>query len=94
MLVATTPSSGAVRSAFSAVGDAIGAASTLAESQSKVNVVFGASSQEITAWADTASEAFGQSKQQALEAAGTYGNLFQAFGMGREESAKMSKSLV
>jgi hypothetical protein len=76
------------------VGDSIQAASSLAESQSKVNVVFGQSAAEITKWADTASDAFGQSKQQALEAAGTYGNLFQAFGVGQQEATKMSKSLV
>lgn len=73
---------------------AISAASDLAESQGKVSVVFGEQAKEIEAWAATASTAFGQSKQQALEAAGTYGNLFQAFGVGRKESATMSKSLV
>ena len=74
--------------------NAVSAASGLAESVGKSNVVFGEQAAEIERWAGTASRAFGQSKQQALEAAGTYGNLFQAFGVGRTESAKMSKSLV
>lgn len=76
------------------LSSAVGSASDLSESMSKVNVVFGDQSQEIQDWAKTAAGAFGQSRQQALEAAGTYGNLFQAFGIGREESAKMSTSLV
>src|SRR3990167_8114029 len=58
----------AARSAVGFVKDSIGAASKLAESQGKVNVVFGESSREISDWARTASSAFGQSTQQALEA--------------------------
>lgn len=76
------------------MSDAINDASDLAESQAKVNVVFGEGSAAIDAWADTSAEAFGQSKQQALEAAGTYGNLFQAFGIARDEATEMSMSLV
>lgn len=73
---------------------AISAASDLNESLGKSQVVFGDSAKDIEAWASTAATAFGQSKQQALEAVGTYGNLFQAFGIGKDASAKMSKSLV
>lgn len=76
------------------VGSIITQASALEESLSKVNVVFGESAGGITDWAAEAAAAFGSSKQQALEAVGTYGNLFQAFGVGRDESATMSKSLV
>jgi hypothetical protein len=76
------------------IGESIGAASALNESLSKSNVVFGDSAKDIEQWANTSAKAFGQSKQQALEAAGTYGNLFQAFGVGQKESADMSKSLV
>ena len=76
------------------VKDAIGAASDLAESQTKVAVVFGDSADEIEDWASTAATAFGQSSQQALEAVGTYGNLFRAFGIGQEAAGEMSKSLV
>ena len=55
--------------------DSIRAASDLDESQSKVTAVFKDQADEVMAWAETSSTAFGQSKQQALEAAGTYGNL-------------------
>lgn len=85
---------GAVGKTIGLVGDALDAASALNESQSKAKVVFGESAADIERWASRSAEAFGQSTQQALEAAGTYGNLFQAFGVGREESARMSKSLV
>jgi hypothetical protein len=76
------------------MGRSIQRASDLAESQGKVSVVFGESADEIEAWASRSARAFGQSSQQALEAAGTYGNLFQAFGLGQDEAAKMSTALV
>ena len=76
-----------------AVGS-ITAASDLAESQSKVNVVFGKGAVEVQKWASTSATAFGMSSQAALEAAGTYGNLFQSFGLGQSEAQKMSTSLV
>lgn len=87
---------------FAAVGvaagafakSAVGAASDLAESQSKVDVVFGQSAKEIEAWAAGSAKAMGQSKQQALEAAGTFGNLFSAMKIGSAESVKMSKGIV
>lgn len=72
----------------------VDAASALEESQSKVNVVFGASTGIIQEFANTSATAAGISKQAALEAAGTYGNLFQAFGLGQEQAANMSVTLV
>lgn len=72
----------------------VDAASALEESQSKVNVVFGDSAGIIEDFASKSAVAAGISKQAALEAAGTYGNLFQAFGVGREQAANMSVTLV
>lgn len=83
-----------VGAAVAGITLAIHAASDLEESLSKVRVVFGDSADEIEAWASTAASAFGESKQQALEAAGTFGNLFQAFGIGRPEATDMSTTLV
>lgn len=80
--------------AIAAAKPLIGAATDLAESMSKVDVVFGDSAKEIKEWSESSAFAFGQSQQSALAAVGTYGNLFQAFGLGRKESTKMSKSLV
>ena len=83
---------------LAAVGAAIfkttQAASALAEAQSKVTAVFGDQAKEVLAWGKTTSTSLGISSRAALGAAGTYGNLFQAFGLGRKESQKMSMSLV
>ncbi len=74
--------------------DSIRAASDLGESQSKVTAVFKDQADEVMAWADTSATAFGQSRQQALEAAGTYGNLFQAFGLTSDAAQQMSTRMV
>lgn len=76
------------------VGKAISAASDLAESQSKATVVFGDQANAIMEWSKTSATAFGQTQQQALEAAGTYGNLFQAFGLTRKAATEMSTTMV
>lgn len=70
------------------------AASDLGESVSKVNVVFGSSADAVISWAEDAATAMGMSKQQALEAAGTFGNLFTSMGMAQSEAAGMSQSVV
>lgn len=72
----------------------VNAASAVEESMSKVRVVFGESSDAVVSFAETASTNIGMSKQAALEAAGTYGNLFQAFGIGKQASQEMSTELV
>jgi hypothetical protein len=69
-------------------------ASNLAEAESKVNAVFKTQAADISKWAKTTSSSFGVSRRAALEAAGTYGNLFQAFGLGQGASTEMSKKLV
>jgi hypothetical protein len=69
-------------------------ASNLEESQSKVNTVFGASAGVINEFASTSARSFGITKQAALEATGTFGNLIQAFGIGRGQAADMSTTLI
>ena len=73
---------------------AVQAASDLEEAESKVGVVFGENAKEIQAWAQDSASAMGMSKRAALEAAGTYGNLFTASGMAEDAAAKMSKETV
>jgi hypothetical protein len=95
---------GAIKLAkFGAVTAAVGgiiaksliqSASNLQESISKINAVFGSSSKTIIAWSETTAKALGISQQTALEAAGTYGNLFQAFGLGAPQAQEMSIRLV
>ena len=69
-------------------------ASDLQESMSKVGVVFAESAGDILDWSKTSAGAFGMSRQEALEAAGTYGNLFRAMGIGTPVAADMSKTMV
>jgi hypothetical protein len=45
-------------------------------------------------FAKTSASSFGITKQAALEAAGTFGNLIQAFGIGEGEAANMSVTLL
>ena len=74
--------------------ESILASSNMAESLSKVRVVFGEGAAEVEKFGASAAQNLGISNQAALEAAGTYGNLFQAFGLGQGEAQKMSTSLV
>ncbi len=74
--------------------DTVMAASSMAESLSKVNVVFGEGAAEVIKFGESAANNLGISNQAALEAAGTYGNLFQAFGLGQAPAQEMSTTLV
>jgi len=76
------------------LGVMIKGASDLEESVNKVNVVFGESAESIHDWSEDSATAFGLSRQEAEEAAGTFGNLFKTMGTGQEESAEMSESIV
>jgi phage-related minor tail protein len=75
-------------------GASIKAASDLEETRNKIKVVFGDMSNDVLDWGNKSALAFGQSKQQALEAAGTFGNLFTSMGLANGKSADMSKGLV
>ena len=72
----------------------IGPASDLQETISKVNVVFGEQADAILAYADDAATAMGMTRNEALSAAGTYGNLFRSMNITTGKSAEMSKGLV
>jgi hypothetical protein len=84
--------------AFGAVGDAIGnaihSASDLTESLSKSNTVFGTSGQAIDTWAKGAAANIGLSRQAALEAAGSFGNMFSQLGIGSGQAAELSRNIV
>jgi len=74
--------------------DVITAASNMNESLSKMKVVFGENSGAVEEFGNKSATSIGISKQAAIEAAGTYGNLFQAFGVGRGKATEMSTTLV
>lgn len=72
----------------------INAASDLAETQSKVGVIFGSASKEIEAFAATAAKSLGQSKQQAMNAAATFATFGKGAGLAGQELAKFSTEMV
>lgn len=76
------------------IAGTITGASNLNESINKVSVAFDASSQEILEWSQNSATALGQSQQQALEAASSFGLLFETMGLASGQSAEMSKGLV
>lgn len=73
---------------------AINAASDLTETINKSNTVFGQAGAGIEAWANKAASSIGQSKQQALSAAGSFGNMFTQLGIGQQVAAGMSTKMV
>jgi tetratricopeptide (TPR) repeat protein len=73
---------------------AISAASDLNEVASKSRNVFGASADAMEQWAEGGAESFGLSKRAALEAAGGFGNMFAQLGVGQQQAAGMSRSIV
>ena len=72
----------------------VDAASDMAESASKMEVVFGPATDSIAAFTQDAARNLGMSKQAATEAAGTFGNLFTAMGMGQQPAADMSQGVL
>lgn len=76
------------------IKSAISSASDMNETLSKSQVVFGDLSGSIEEMGNTAAKSMGISKQEAISAAATYGNLFTAMGLGKEPSAEMSARLV
>jgi hypothetical protein len=72
----------------------ISQASDLAETTSKVGVVFGDAADEVLRFGETSAQAIGLSKNAALGATATFGNLFVSMGLGTEKAADMSTELV
>lgn len=72
------------------VKSSISAASNLQETVSKNRVIFGDSSKSVEAFAKTAASTFGQSQQQALDAASTFAIFGKAAGLGTKELVNFS----
>lgn len=85
---------GAGTAAISFLKGAVAGASDLNETVSKSQVVFGESQKAVDAFASTAATSIGQSRQQALEAAATFGNLFVGLGVGQDQAARFSVELT
>jgi hypothetical protein len=76
------------------IKSSIDLASSYDEALNKVNVVFEDSASVIEDWAEGSAQALGISEGKALAAAGTFGNLFTAQGMGVDAAADMSTAIV
>lgn len=72
----------------------VDAASDMNETVSKTRAVFKSSATEIERWADTAAVSMGQSKQEALEASSSFGNMFLQLGIGQDQAVDMSKAMT
>ena len=75
-------------------GQSITAASDANEAMNKVNEVFGDAAGSVKKFADSSVTDLALSEGAALEAAGSFGNLFTSFGAGQREAANMSTELV
>jgi hypothetical protein len=88
--------------AFAVAGAAAGAfalsavkgASDLAETVSKVGVLFGDTAKDIEKFAAGAAKSLGQTKQQALDAAATFATFGKAAGLSGQDLSKFSTSFV
>jgi len=85
---------GVAGAAFAAKTVFVDAASDLNEAVSKANVTFGDSASLIQDFASDSAKSFGVSKRAANEYTATLGNILQAAGLTREESAGMSVDLT
>lgn len=74
--------------------DSVGAASDLNETLSKSEVLFGDNAKSVQKWADNAALAFGQSKQQALDAAATFATFGKAAGLTGQDLESFATDFV
>ncbi len=74
--------------------DSIGAASDMGETVSKIGVLFGDQAEAIKRFADSSATQFGQSKQQALDAAATFAVFGKSAGLSGEKLTEFSTSFV
>jgi hypothetical protein len=87
---AAIPAAAAIAGIAAAAVPAVNAASDLNETISKTNVIFGEAASEVQAFADTAATSLGQTRQQALDAAATFGTFGKAAGLTGQELASFS----
>ena len=80
--------------AVTGAAKAVSLASDYAESQSKIAEIFGTSSVAVEAFAATAATSLGQSKQDVLNAAGTFGIFGDAAGLGGQDLVDFSNNFT
>jgi hypothetical protein len=91
---AILPAAAAIGTFTSVIAPAIKAASDFEESTSKVNVIFGRASKSVKDFAKDAAVSLGQSQQDVLSAAGTFGTFGKAAGLAGEDLALFTTDFV
>ena len=87
--------SGAVAAGTKVLKDSVKNAVDLGEQINKTATVFrGPGANAIKQWSKTTATGIGVSQAQALEAAGTFGNMLVPMGIARTQAAGMSKNMV
>lgn len=76
------------------VSDSVGAASDLNETVSKTGELFGEQTNAVLRWAEGAATAFGQSRQQALDAAAQFAIFGRAAGLAGDDLVQFSTEFV
>jgi hypothetical protein len=96
--IAGNAMTGAINKAVGAIGGlydkVIGGASDLAETTSKLNVVFGEAAKGITATADELANKFGMPKREIMDGAAAVGLLAKSAGQSQDEAAKLGSQMV
>lgn len=83
-----------LRAGATYVIDSVGLASDLSETQSAITQVFDTSTESMLTWASTANTSLGQTQQQALDGARTFGVLGSQLGLTDDERATFSIGLT
>lgn len=91
---AFVPATAALAGLAVAGGKAVSMASDLYETQNKVGVIFGSSAKNIQAFANNANKALGQTQNEALTAASTFGTFGKAAGLAGDDLATFSTDFV
>jgi hypothetical protein len=91
---AILPAAAAIGTFTSVIAPAIRAASDFEENTSKVNVIFGRASKSVKDFAKDAAVSLGQSQNDVLNAAGTFGTFGKAAGLAGEDLALFTTDFV
>jgi hypothetical protein len=73
---------------------AVREASKVAELQGRFDAAFGDSADSVRAWSDTFARAINGSREELRQFASQVGDAFRAFGLGTEETARLSTAVV
>jgi hypothetical protein len=91
---AFVPAAAALTGLAVAGGKAVSMASDLAETQNKVGVIFGASAKNVQEFSKNANKALGQTQNEALTAASTFGAFGKAAGLAGDDLVAFSTDFV